>query len=124
MLTPLAVAFPPGFLTAVIPRMIIPSTCLFYVRWGLIVNKPFRFVLLDGHLNSRVPLWGSVGFISKPLQMINFRLQGKDIFFFSRRGIPCTLYLQGLILFIFQAHEGGRLDVRTVFIFLLFTFDI
>ena len=35
-----------------------------------------------------------------------------------------SLYLQGLILFIFQAQEGGRLDVRTVFIFFLFKFDI
>ena len=71
------VAFFSGFLTAVIPRMIIPSTCLFYVRWGLIVNKPFRFVLLDGNFPSRVPLWGSVGFFSKPLQLINSRLQGR-----------------------------------------------
>ena len=89
----------PGFLTAAIPRMIIPLKCLFYVRWGLVVNKQFRFVLLGVHLPSRVPLWGREGFFSKLLQ-INFRLQGKDLFSFLRRGIPCPLYLQGIILFI------------------------
>ena len=95
-----------------------------FFRWGLVVNKPFRFVFLDGHFLSRVPLWGRRGFFLKSIQLINFRFQGKDIFLFLGRGIPCPFYLQGLILFIRQAHEGGRLDVRTVLIIFLFTFGV
>ena len=73
---------------------------------------------------SRVTLWYRGGFFSKLLQLINLRFQGKDLFHFLRKGIPCPLYLQGLILFICQAHEGGRLDVCTILIFFLFNFDV
>ena len=41
-----------------------------------------------------------------------------------RRGVPLPLFLEGLIFLICQAHEGGRFNVRTVFIFFLFTFDV
>ena len=73
---------------------------------------------------SRVPLWDQQGFFSKSFQLLNLYFQGKDLFLFFRRGIPCPFYLQVLIIFIPQAHEGGTLDVLIVLILFLFTFNL
>ena len=49
---------------------------------------------------------------------------GQGSFPLLEKGHSVSLYLQGLILFILQDQEGGKIDVHTVLIIFLFMFDV
>ncbi len=87
--------------------------------WSILLLLPFALfgsILVLALLGPLLLLW----FLFLLSQLLDLGLEGKDLLFFQRWGIPCVGLAEGFELVVHQEHEGIGFDFCPFLIFILF----